>query len=296
MSANPLITIVVGGDCTAEASLCLCLESIARQTVDLEVQVIIAATGITQLFKHQTDGWEVLNNHEVKEKLVPQLWGTAIEKARAPVVAITSANCIPSNNWVREIVNSFHADSTLHAIGGAIQPPRDFDPASWAVYFARYSAFLPTRADVKVDDLAGDNAAYRLDTLSRFWKNREEGFWEVVFHRNLRMNNIQLYLSSKIPVQMGSIVKPKAFIRSRFQHGRHYGLTRSGQSCLSLVLRIMTAPLLIPFLTVRCVARIWQRRIDLFPMFCFSYFWFLLFQSAWSAGETMGYLDQLQEC
>jgi hypothetical protein len=294
MSLNPLITIVVGGDCTTAASIRPCLDSIAEQTASLEVQVVIAATENTDLIEEENEGWEVINMRRLKNKLVPELWGIALKEARAPVVAITSANCIPSKNWVNHILNSFNADANLQAIGGPIQPPMGSSFASWAVYFARYSAFLPPITSRTVEDLAGDNAAYRLDTLNRFWSNRQDGFWETLFHRNLRTNNIDLLMSDEIPVQMGNVVNPIAFARSRFQHGKHYGFTRSEQSRICLIWRVLTAPLLVPYLTARCTIRILRKRIDLIPIFCISSFWFIFFQSAWSAGEVRGYLCQLE--
>ncbi len=294
MITNPSITIVIGGDCTSEASLNQCLDSIAQQTNNLQVQVLIAATEPAQA-KETRSGWEVLKVPGSQEKLVPQLWGMAIQKARAPVVAVTSANCIPSNNWVSHIINSFNADPTLQAIGGPIQPPQGSNLASWAVYFARYSAFLPPSSAASVDELAGDNVAYRLDTLNRFWSDRQDGFWETLFHRSLRANNIALLISDDIPVQMGQVVNPGAFIRTRFQHGKHYGSTRSCYSAISLISRVFTSPLLVPFLTARSAIRILRKRIDLIPMFFISSLWFIIFQSAWSAGETTGYLSQLKK-
>lgn len=295
MSTNPSITIVVGGDCTTKASMRLCLDSIAKQTASLDTQVVIAATEMIDSVKERGESWEMLCMPELKAKLVPELWGVAMEKARAPVVAITSANCIPSNNWVSHILDSFDADSTLQAIGGPIQPPQDSSLASWAVYFARYSAFLPPFTRAPVEDLAGDNVAYRLDTLNQFWSNRQDGFWETLFHKNLRAHNIGLFMSDEIPVQMGKVVDPVAFARSRFQHGKHYGFTRSGQSSMCLMWRVLTSPLLVPFLTARSAIRILRKRIDLIPMFFFSSVWFIFFQSAWSAGETAGYLSQLRK-
>ena len=73
-------------------------------------------------------------------------------------------------------------------VGGPLVLADDARIVDWAVFYLRYSAFLPSQLpDGPVaGEIAGDNAAYTRASLARHTSSLTDGFWEVEFHRRLR--------------------------------------------------------------------------------------------------------------
>jgi hypothetical protein len=74
-------------------------------------------------------------------KNVPQLWSEGIGAARGRIVALTIENCVPASEWARRTIHA-HA-CPWSAVGGAIEIVPGANLVDWAVYFCRYSAYIP---------------------------------------------------------------------------------------------------------------------------------------------------------
>jgi hypothetical protein len=152
------------------------------------------------------------------------------------------------------------------------------------VYFARYSAYLPPIEPRMVDDVAGDNAAYRraaLDAVRDTWR---AGFWEIDVHRALRARGQTLALVPDMTTRFTGGVSLRAMARQRWRHGRQYGATRRG----SRVFRIMTSPAIPLVLALRIIRRVRTKRPDWMPQVWRSLPALLVLIGAWSAGEIVG--------
>ncbi|MGH9548739.1 MAG: hypothetical protein ACRD3W_05155 [Terriglobales bacterium] len=141
-----------------------------------------------------------------------------------------------------------------------------------------------------VNDVPGDNAAYRKDALDRCWQNRDNGFWETLFHHELRNNGEQLYMIPDVQVRLGHTDNAWDYFNVRYQHGFHYGSTRPGTRGVTRILRVLAAPALLPYLVLRIGRRVAQRRPDWLLQYAIALPWLLFFTLGWSLGETAGYL------
>src|SRR5262245_51103714 len=130
----------------------------ARQTVEACLQAITAQIGAQSsveilLVDGSTDGTADIVAHfpavkvirSTADKLVPELWKVGLDQAQNEVIVFTIAQCIPLDGWVQQITSAVdHPDSgTTAAYGGPIEGPDGNRALDWALYFARYSAYLP---------------------------------------------------------------------------------------------------------------------------------------------------------
>lgn len=224
-------------------------------------------------------------------RLVPHLWGMAMEKAQSPIVALTTAHCIPRQDWISNILSTADRNGHISGLGGPIAAPVTSSAKDWAIYFSRYSAFMPPAKESLVLDVPGDNAAYKKDALDQFWKNKENGFWETLFHHELKVNGGKLLMTPDVEVELGTTCSAWQYFQVRFAHGCHYGSTRPNTGNLARLLRIMAAPILMPYLVSRIGKRIAQKRPDWLARYVASLPWLLFFTTGWSIGEIVGYLS-----
>lgn len=284
------ISIVIGAQ-NACSTIKPCLKALFAQVQEQAAEVIVvdgSTDGTADIVAQQFPHVKLMRSHD--QQLVPQLWGLGIAQAQAPIVALTIAQCIPADDWVAHILKIAASHPEVAGIGGAIYPPDNRSGCDWAVYFSRYSAFMPPVTQGRVAEIAGDNAAYRKTALDLYWKQPENGFWETLFHHELRLNGGSLYLSPEVEVHLGALNRAWDFLRARFRHGYHYGSTCPETSGIGRLLRIVAAPLLMPFLVWRVGRRVASHRQDWLPLYLLSLPWLIFFLSAWSMGEVTGYL------
>jgi hypothetical protein len=222
------------------------------------------------------------------EMLIPHLWSIGITQSRGKIVALSTSRFVPDADWIKRICGA-HARLASAGIGGAIKPPVKENMTAWAIYFLRYSAYLNYTREQTVDEIAGENASYKRDSLSAHWAAFADGFWEPEFHRLLKTDGETLWFVPGISITQGTPLRVSCFCRQRFQHGRHFGRERIRESpAMMRLVRILTSPL-IPFVLL---AKIFGRVIA-----SRRYFWQLLlslpilvvFIGAWTMGEIVGY-------
>lgn len=226
------------------------------------------------------------------DDLVPHLWRDGIRAAQGRSVALTTSDFIPDANWVAALRCADTAGTP--GIGGVI----DNDPAAsalnWAVYFLRYSAFAPPQAAGEVRDIAADNAVYSRAAILKQADLLDAGFWEPAFHARFRANGAGVRIDPAIRVVHHGLESAGGFIRHRFAHGRRYGTDRAAAGSLPKAIALLAASPLVPAVTLariigRVAARGRYRRALLR-----SAPWLIVFVLAWSAGEALGYLDDLR--
>lgn len=220
--------------------------------------------------------------------LVPDLWSIGITASHGRIVALTTARFLPALDWLKN-TREAHQRLVSAGIGGAIDPPRAGGAKAWAIYFLRYSAYLSYTREQIVDEIAGENASYKRDSLIAHGEAIANGFWEPEFHRLLRAEGKALTFVPAIRITQGASLGFRSFCRQRFQHGQHFGQMRLRGSFWPVrIARIVTSPLIPAVLLVKIFGRVVASR---------RYFWRLLFSLpllfvfiiAWTLGEVFGY-------
>lgn len=227
------------------------------------------------------------------DTLVPLLWRDGIESAKGFAVALTTAQCLPSPDWVAGLMS---ADlSNFVGVGGAIDLHPACGPAHRAIYFLRYLAFAPPQLKREVSEIAADNAIYRRAEILEHHDLLKEGFWEPSFHRRFLQQRLRLQLDPGLSVTYRGAEPAKAFPAHRHLHGRAYGRWRADQaSTLMQIAMVLASPLIPIVLMLRILRRAWshlQFRASLPSAFP----WLLWFVLAWSAGEAGGYLAAMRD-
>jgi hypothetical protein len=218
---------------------------------------------------------------------VPQLWAAGIQCARGDIVALTIENCVPAPDWARQLLTAHKA--RWSGIGGAIEIVSAAKLVDWAVYFSRYSSYMPPFDPRFLDDLPGDNCSYKREALARACAEMKDGFWETFVHWNMRKRNERLQ-SVPLPVvtYQGGISGWK-FLRRRYKHGRYFAARRSADfSTKQRLLRVAGFLAIPPLLLFRIAGRVWRngrhraKFVETLPLiFCFL--------GAWALGEAAGY-------
>ena len=219
--------------------------------------------------------------------LVPELWSRGIQKSRGEIVALTLCSMHPDPGWAEALRATF--EEGLAGVGGAIEPASKMRPLDWAIHLARYAAYLLPFPARDVEDLPGDNAAYRRDAIEACRPVWAEGFWETEVDAWLRRRGQRLRLMPEMVVRQGASVGFLGFCANRIRHGIRSGRERSER--FSLVGRLVRA-LAFPAAAAVMLRRIGRLassrgRAEGFRVALPLLTVFLLF---WTAGEGIGYL------
>lgn len=285
MPAAPLISVAIGAR-NASATI---RDVLAAVTGAPGVEVIVADAsrdGTAEIVRREFPSVTLITAGP--SALVPQLWGLAMERACGELVAVTTAHCVPDPGWLQAIEAAAERDQRAAAIGGPVDGPAGSGPRAWAIYFVRYSAWMPPVRSGMVEEIAGDNAVYRSVALERAWTDRAAGFWETLVHRSLREKGEMLAMDDSLRVRSASSESTRQFLVARFRHGMHYGSTRAVSSRAERLLRLGTGPLVAPLMLFRIFRRVASRRPGWLLRAASALPHMALFATAWALGEMAG--------
>jgi glycosyltransferase involved in cell wall biosynthesis len=222
------------------------------------------------------------------ESNVPQLWSAGIDAARGKIVALTIENCVPAPDWARLMLDAHKAEWA--GIGGAIEIAPEAGLVDWAVYFSRYSNYIPPFAPRFLDDLAADNCSYKHEALDRVHGLMADGFWETFIHYDMRQRGERLFSEPLPVVTYCGGLSGWRFFRRRYIHGRYFAARRGRD--FTLFQRLMRGAgfwIVPPLLLMRTAGRVWsngRRRAKFLPALPLV----IAFLVAWAVGESVGYL------
>ncbi len=263
-----------------------CLDSLAEQRDATTEVLVVALTPFPTEIRTRYPFARWLSGSP--DMLVPHLWSIGITSSRGKVVAITTARFVPAPDWLKNICAA-HERLASPGIGGAIDPPRGYNANGWATYFLRYSNYLKYTREQIVDEIAGENASYKRDSLAAHGDAIADEFWEPEFHRRLHADGKTLSFVPAIRVRQGAAFGVSSFCRQRFQHGRHFGRMRLRGSHASVRIgRVIASPLIPAVLLAKILGRVVAGR-RYFGQLLFSLPLLLIFIAAWTLGEVFGY-------
>jgi glycosyltransferase involved in cell wall biosynthesis len=221
--------------------------------------------------------------------LTPVLWSHGIARSRAPKVALLTAHCRVHRGWARELASAVEDGAT--GAGGPFSLAANASLTDTAIYFLRYSAFLPSGKPepVRARDIAGDNAMYLRSAIDRY-ASLDHGFWEVEFHDRVRASGGYLMMTDRAAVVFGNSFSIGEISRQRFRHGQHFGAWRVQSGSASRA-RVVVATPVVPFvLLARVTGRVLRSHANRLR-FILSSPLILWLASCWAVGEAIGALN-----
>ena len=274
----------------AAATIRECLESIAASCAGIDHEVVVVdSSGDDSASIAASVMPEATIVRHGSGLLVPHLWAAGIENARGNAVALTTANFCVTEGWAEALLSPL--GGSVVGVGGSIALGDDISITDAAVFFLRYSAYLPSssRSVSEARDFAGDNCCYLREALSDGTWSVDHGFWETEENAALRSAGHRLVMNPAAQAIFLGGMTLGAFSRQRFAHGVLFGDWRvrvNGESRA----RITAASPLVPFImSLRIAKRAWRigeyrpRLLGCMPVL-------LWLAACWAAGEAAGAL------
>ena len=289
---SPKLSVVIGS-VDGERAIRRCLESIIESCRGIETEIILVDASHDYTVALARESFpEITVIEKSGDVLVPLLWSEGIARARGESVALLTPHCTVDPRWARELISAL--DGGASGAGGPVALAGDASRSDAAIYFSRYSAFVPWRfsAVSRVGDVAGDNAMYSGASLRDHLSLFSDGFWEIEFHEILRTEGKYLVMVADAPVTFGRASSLGTVSRQRVLHGRHFGEWRVRRRRSDAFRLILGGPFVPLVLFTRIAKRVWkfkeyrERFISASPLV-------LKLTGQWSLGELFGALEAL---
>lgn len=258
------------------------------------VELIICYTNVDQGISDLNVEHE--NIHLIQsenESRIPHMWRDGIFAAKGDRVAVTTAHCVPSVDWVDQLL-LLKPSPEIAGVGGVIINDSTATAKDWAIYFIRYINYAPPKKAIAVEDIAADNALYCRAEILKHGDLLKSGFWEPSFHTEFKKAGKFLKIEPKLRVFHQNAYTTRQFYNQRFEHAKEFGMARAGSKKLSFRLMLLLLSPILPIVFLGKILRaIWKnghytkRVIPASP-------WLVLFLIAWGSGEALGYFNALK--
>ena len=284
----PIDLSVVIGSVASEQSIRDCLASVVASCTGLRAEVIVVDASTDQTASLVREYFPAVKLICLAPgTLTPVLWATGIASARGARVATTTGHFVVPDSWARDL--SAALQSGAAGAGGPVVLKSGASIVDRAIYYLRYSAFLPTDelAVAVVPEIPGDNAMYDRSVLDEHRSLLADGFWEVELHRALRAKGQTLVMVQSAAAEFGRSFPLAPISRHRFAHGRHFGAWRVREKADSASRIAFTAPAVPLVLLVRIARRVLRSGRSL-PGFLIAAPLILWLAACWALGEAVG--------
>lgn len=250
----PEISVIVG-TIDAARSVHDCLRSVQTSLTGMDAELIVAdasnddtAALIERYFPR------VILIRMPPGTLTPRLWTAGLAQAHGRHIAFMTGHSTVPPHWSRAL--SAALGGSVAGAGGPLALSANSSLTDAAIYFLRYSAFMPSSDDTTYPaiEIAGDNAMYRGDLLRKHMASFADGFWEVPFHHILRGEGQTLMMVPAAEIEFGRSFSLGAISSQRFAHGRHFGKWRTTTGGTGKT-RIIAGSPIVPFILLARITR-----------------------------------------
>lgn len=268
-----------------------CLRSVLSQAQALGAPVILARTGdaaaVVASLGAAPDTAGIVPVDAAPGASLPAIRGAGLTAARTPYAALIEDHCVAAPGWL-EALSTTAAATSADFVGGRMGNAQKAHAIDWAAYFAEYGFFMGTASGGAPPLATGANVLYGPRALPLAARWASAGLWEDVIHARLAAAGCDLAVTAAAQMLQNQRYAIGAFCLDRYRHGFAFARVRlREQGGAGRWLRILTAPLLPALLAWRLRAKVMPGERAAFrralPLT-------LLFLSAWSAGEMMGYV------
>ena len=289
MGSDPAIRLSVVVACLdARGTIDRCLDSLRVASEGVRTEALIVhpdSRALAESVQRRHQWVRCVSARKVS--LVPELWSTGFRVSRGAVVAFTTGHFVVPTTWVQTLLAAVEAGAV--GAGGSVDLADGSSILDRAIYFLRYSSFMPPAPSGPVAEIPGDNAAYARGALERHAGRFARGFWEVDVHRRVRAEGGRLEFAAGATATIGKSYSFRTIFWHRFLHGRHFGEHRVSVGGTPRWRGILAAPVVPLVLTLRILRRLSGRRRALFAAIT-SLPAMLPLAAAWAAGEACGAL------
>ena len=272
-----------------KALLQACLGSLLGQCQRLNAELLVARAGVAADIAALAKTYPSVRFVTAPtEASIPQLRAMGMAQASGDVVALTEDHCIADGNWVEALAHSANGDADV--IGGGMDNARRSRAVDWAAYFAEYGFFSTDRPEASQGTplLTGANVAYKRHVIADVISWAQDGEWENVAHSRLVARGSMLRFARTAAIYQNQTYSVAAFCVDRYEHGRDFARKRLVEEPGARRLFLLAVSPLLPALLTWRVARAaargrWGTFLRALPAT-------VLFLTAWSIGEGVGYL------
>lgn len=291
MNASPppapglsVVVVPFGGGALLER----CLEAIERQTARSEIEILVVGDD-----RHDLDalrpsfpgiGFARLPGH----RTWAEMRAAAVRRARAPIVAVTEAQCVPEPDWAAKILAAHRsAPPEAGAIGGVVDKG-DGSVVGWALYYCDYARYAPPMPPGPAPALTDCNVSYRRGALEEIAERWDGELHEPIVHAALARRGRALLLAPEIVVRHQRAPGLGEAIADRFGFGRLFGATRAKTLSPGRRFLLAVAAPLVPVVVVgRAALHILRRRRHLGRLLV-SLPAMVFLAAVWALGEATG--------
>ena len=284
----PTVSVVVASN-RDKALLQACLGSLLGQCQRLNAELLVARAGAAPDVAALAKTYPAVRFVTAPtDSSIPQLRAMGMAQAYGDVVALTEDHCIADANWVETLTQSAHGDADV--VGGGMDNARRSRAVDWAAYFAEYGFFSTDRPEPATGTplLTGANVAYNRRVIADVIGWAQDGEWENVAHTRLVARGSMIRFARTAAIYQNQTYSLAAFSADRYRHGRDYARKRlveePGARRWFLLAASPPLPMLLTWRVARAAARgRWATFLRALPAT-------VLFLTAWSIGEGVGYL------
>ncbi len=218
---------------------------------------------------------------------LPEVRGAGLAAVCTPYAALVEDHCVAASGWLDALVATA-AGTAAEVVGGRMGNAEQSRAVDWAAYFAEYGFFMGTASGDAPPLATGANVLYGPRALPLAARWASDGLWEDVIHARLAAAGCDLTVTPAAVMRQNQRYAVGPFCLDRYRHGFAFARVRlREQNGSGRWLRALTAPLLPVLLARRLRANV---RPDERGAFGRALPLTLVFLSAWSAGEMMGYV------
>lgn len=158
-----------------------CLESIRREAVALEAEVLVVVNEPSYAARVAEEfPWTRVVLDPSLSK-VPAMRRRGVEEARGDLVAIIEEHCSAGEDWLHQSISALSSGPQV-AAGGAISDYGYARVRDWVVYFCEYNGSLPPAPRGETGHLNDANIVYRRSVLLEHLPLLDEGYWPMTLH------------------------------------------------------------------------------------------------------------------
>jgi glycosyltransferase involved in cell wall biosynthesis len=285
---SPLKLSVVVPSVNGIADLADCLDALAAQRGDCELEVLVVdrcGDAVRNEVRRRFP-WVRLVEAE-RGTTIPELRARAFADARGDFVAVIEDHVIVPAGWARQLLGA--AREAEQVVGGSVENAATERVVDWAAFLCEYShCILPLPAG-EAEWLTGNNVIYPRALLARYTELLAAGRWENHLHDALRRDGVRLECRPEIRVGHKKHYTVGEYLSQRYLYARSYAGARvAGAPIARRVAYGAAALALPPVLFYRTVSRVLSKRrhraelVRSLPLLA-------LFVTSWAFGEAVGY-------